>query len=84
MSTVTARKQLRNPCVKTCGFIGFTFAILGSYVSSSQRLMGYDPNAKEVAAYGALTPQEALDYEYLDNYTNSESLDSSDRKTRAS
>ena len=46
--------------------------------------MGYDPNAKEVAAYGALTPQEALDYEYLDNYTNSESLDSSDRKTRAS
>ena len=46
--------------------------------------MGYDYNAKEVAAYGALTTQEALDYEYLDNYTNSESLDSTDRKTRAS
>lgn len=83
-STITARKSMRIPCVRACGFIGFTTAFLGAYASSSQRLMGFDPNSEEVAMYGALTPKEATDFEYLDTYTNSESLDSSDRKSRAS
>ena len=84
ISTITARKSMKIPCVRACGFIGFTTAFLGAYASSSQRLMGFDPNAEEVAMYGALTPKEATDFEYLDTYTNSESLDSSDRKSKAS
>ena len=40
-------------------------------------------NTEEVAMYGSLTPREASDFEYLDNYVNSESLDSTERKSKA-
>ena len=84
MSTITARRALKTPAMRFSGFIGFTAAFMGAYVSSSQRLMGYDLNTDEVSTYGTLTPQEATEFEYLDNYVNSEALDSSDRKSKAS
>lgn len=53
---------------------GFTFALQ----SSSQRLMGLEPNGREVALYGALSPEELKRRELRSHSHNIELIDSDD------
>ena len=60
---------------------GLIASVGATYMSSSQRLRGFNKNDAQVAYYGALTIDEAAQFEHLDATSISEFLDSSDRKS---
>jgi hypothetical protein len=68
---------LRVPNSRFCGLIGLGGGYCFAILSSSQRLMGLEPNAAEVKLYGIMSPENIEKRLAMQNYNNIELIDSS-------